>query len=126
MSENQIQAPQNLLTDSDVALHLKAIQELLEEKKALDLATLDLREKSSVADYFLVAGANSRTHCQALAGTVDQYAKEQNLHVYSNEGKSEGSWILIDLGFMVVHVMQESQRVFYNLEELWSHATQKT
>jgi ribosome-associated protein len=110
-----------LLTDADVLVHLEALQEILEEKKAIDLRALALQERSSVADYFLVGGANSRPHSQALAGSVHQYAKEQDLQIYSLEGQSEGIWVLIDLGFIVVHIMQEDQRRFYNLEELWSH-----
>lgn len=121
MPNNKTEA-KALLTDADVSAHLEALVELLEEKKAIDLASLDLRKRSTVADYFLVGGANSRPHGQALIGTVHQYAKEQELQVYSLEGQSDGTWILIDLGFLVVHIMQEEERRFYNLEELWSHA----
>lgn len=125
MSENQMQALPALMSDEDINRHLAALQEILDEKKALDMAVLDLRNRSTVVDYFVVAGANSRTHSQALAGAVYQYAKAHELHIYSLEGQSEGSWVLIDLGFLVVHVMQENQRQFYNLEELWSHAAKK-
>ena len=55
-----------LLSDADVSAHLEALVELLEEKKAIDLASLDLRQRSTVADYFVVGGANSRPHGQAL------------------------------------------------------------
>lgn len=115
-----------LLSDQDIEQHLHAIQELLDDKKALDLVTIDLRDRSAMADYFIVCSGNSKTHTRALAEAAHQYVKDAGLHIYSLEGKHEGSWVLLDVGFLVVHVMQESLREFYNLEQLWSHAQQQS
>lgn len=115
---------EKIVSDADVERHLKGIQNALEDKKALDINVLDLRERSAMADYFLVCSGNSRTHTRAVAEAAYDYVKEQELQLYSMEGKNEGSWVLLDLGFIVVHVMQAEQREFYNLEQLWSHAQQ--
>lgn len=122
---DSIQVSLPFLSDTEIAQHLVGLQEVLEEKKASDVAVLDLRHRSNIADYFVIAGANSRTHSQALASAVHQYAKTHQLQIYSLEGQPEAGWILIDFGFLVVHVMQAEQRQFYNLEELWSHVAQK-
>lgn len=109
------------VTDAEVNIHLEAIKTVLEDKKAIDLAVLDLREKSAMADYFVVCSGNSRPHTRALSEAVYGYIKDTDLPVYSFEGRQEGTWILLDLGFIVVHVMQESERAFYNLEQLWTY-----
>lgn len=109
------------VTDAEVSEHLKGIQEALEDKKAIDMVTLDLREKSTMADYFVICSGNSRPHTRALSEAAYSYVKDAELNIYSFEGRQEGNWILLDLGFIVVHVMQEGQRSFYDLEQLWSH-----
>lgn len=114
-----------LFSDEDVEKHLEALKQVLDDKKGIDIAALDLRNKSTMADFFLVCSGNSKTHTRALAEAAYTYVKEHDLHVYSMEGKSEGAWVLLDIGFIVVHVMQESMREFYNLEQLWSHAQTK-
>jgi len=111
-----------LITDEQVAAHVAGLKEVLEDKKGLEISILDLQDKSTMADYFIVCSGNSKTHTRALAEAAYGYVKEHELHVYSLEGKHEGSWVLLDVGFIVVHVMQEDLRGFYNLEQLWSHA----
>ena len=74
-----------------------------------------------MADFFVVCSGNSSTHTRALADAAHHYMKEAGLTIYSLEGKNDGTWVLLDLGFLVVHVMQESVREFYNLEQLWSY-----
>lgn len=130
MTEQESASPQTeyqgpLLTDQEIETHLHAIEAVLEDKKALDLVTIDLRDKSSMADYFVVCSGNSKTHTRALAEAAHGYVKDAGLHIFSIEGKHEGSWVLLDVGFLVVHVMQQDLREFYNLEQLWSHAQQK-
>ncbi|PKL75919.1 MAG: ribosome silencing factor [Candidatus Melainabacteria bacterium HGW-Melainabacteria-1] len=114
-----------LLSDAQIEQHVQAIQQLLDDKKALDLVLLDLRDKSTMADFFIVCSGNSKPHTRALAETAHHYVKDEGLQIYSLEGKHEGSWVLLDVGFLVVHVMQQDLREFYNLEQLWSHAQQK-
>ncbi|MGV3526752.1 MAG: ribosome silencing factor [Candidatus Sericytochromatia bacterium] len=118
-------APMPLVTDEQVAIHLHNLQTLLDDKKAIDLVTLDVRERSTVADFFLLCSGNSSTHTRALAETAQHYVKENDLMIYGLEGRQEGTWVLLDIGFIVVHVMQQSQREFYNLEQLWSYASKR-
>ena len=99
------------------------IQELvtvLEDKKAKDLVTFDIREKSDMTDFLIICTSNSTTHAKALFQAVDSYVKEHQLKVYSLEGFQEGSWILIDLGFAIIHIMDELLRQYYHLERLWT------
>ena len=116
---------QEVVTDAAVAEHLAGIQTALEDKKAIDISVLDLRDRSTMADYFVVCSGNSKTHTRAVSEAAYGYVKEHNLHVYSLEGKQEGLWVLLDIGFIVVHIMQAEEREFYNLEQLWSHAQQE-
>ena len=116
------ETPQVYLSDQDVSIHLQGIIDALEDKKAIDIVSLDLRDKSAMADYFIVCSGNSRPHTRAVAEAAYGYVKDHNLEVYSIEGKQEGAWVLLDIGIIVIHVMQASQREFYNLEQLWSHA----
>lgn len=119
---NENQNDTKLVTDEEVQTHLDALKEVLDDKKGIDINVLDLREKSTMADFFLVCSGNSRTHTRALSEAAYSYVKDHDLQVYSLEGKHEGSWVLLDIGFLVVHVMQQEMREFYNLEQLWSHA----
>lgn len=107
-----------LHTEQTIQNHLQALLTLLDDKKAIELITLDIRDKSSVADYFVVCSGTSSPHTRALSNEIQAYAKEQALE-YSVEGTREGKWVLFDLGFIVVHIMHESLREFYNLEQLW-------
>ncbi len=113
--------PLKPVTDAEVAQHLEGLKEALDDKKAIDLVVLDLKEKSTMADYFIVCSGNSRPHTRALSEAAYAYVKDEDLQLYSFEGRQEGQWVLLDLGFIVVHVMQESQRTFYDLEQLWSY-----
>jgi ribosome-associated protein len=113
---------EKLLTDQDVARHMQGLLAALDDKQALDVVSIDVSQVSSMADYFVICSGNSRPHTQALSQAVDGYLEEQGLKLYGLEGQSEGSWILIDAGFAIIHIMQESLRSFYDLEQLWSHA----
>lgn len=119
---NENENETKLVSDTLVKEHLEALKEVLDDKKAIDVHIVDLRDKSTMADFFLICSGNSKTHTRALAEAAYGYVKDHELQVYSLEGKHEGSWVLLDIGFLVVHVMQQETREFYNLEQLWSHA----
>ena len=88
-----------------------------DSKRAEEIVALDVREISLLADYFLICQANSERQINAIVDEInEQEAKNQV------EGKEGGKWILIDLGDVIVHVFQSSERAFYNLEKLWSDA----
>ena len=88
--------------------------------KAVDIVTLDLTEKSSITDYMVVCSGTSKRHVQSIANNVALEAKAGKLEIIGIEGQTEGEWVLVDLGDVVLHVMQESSREFYQLEKLWS------
>lgn len=92
----------------------------LDEGKAQDVRTLDVRPLTDVTDFMIVASATSRRHAQSLADRVCEAARESGNRPLGVEGEETGEWILIDLGDAVVHVMQAQAREFYDLEKLWS------
>ena len=99
---------------------VKNIINILEDKKAININVIDVREKSILADYFIIATGTSNTHINALADELEFRLKEKNIFLNSKEGKNYNSWILLDYGDIIVHIFSEETRKFYNLEELWS------
>ena len=92
------------------------------DKKADDLALLNVGELSSLADYFLICTGRSNRQVQAIADGVQEALKHAGHPPLGVEGHGEGKWILIDAGDLIVHVFHEPIRAFYNLESLWHQA----
>ncbi|MFQ5875107.1 MAG: ribosome silencing factor [Dehalococcoidia bacterium] len=91
-------------------------------KKAYDLVVLDLREHSSITDYFLICSANSTRQVKAIADAVDEQLGKKGVHALGTEGYTEARWVLLDYGQLVVHVFHHETRKFYDLEKLWGSA----
>ena len=91
----------------------------LEEIKARDIAVMDVRKLTSLFDTVIVATADSARQTKALARHLQDAAKEAGGHVVGIEGEDSGEWVLVDLGEIVVHIMQPAIRDYYHLEELW-------
>jgi|TARA_Y100001954_G_C15526940_1_gene462185 ribosome-associated protein len=96
------------------------VVDALEDLKAVDPKILDVRGISSVMDYLVIASGNSSRHVKSLADNVVIKAKEAGLPPIGVEGENAADWVLVDLGDVVVHVMQPAARSFYDLERLWS------
>lgn len=96
----------------------------LEDLKAKDISTIDVRGKTSITDFMVIASGTSGRHVKSLAENVLEKVKEQGVRPVGNEGLDGGEWALLDLGDVVVHVMQEATREFYDLERLWQGAEQ--
>ena len=96
------------------------IQEVLEENSAQDVIEIDIRGKSSIADYLLVASGRSNRHVSALADYVQRGLKERGMKELVVEGQTASDWVLIDAGDVILHVFRPEVRVFYNLEKIWS------
>ncbi len=96
----------------------------LEELKGKDIVTIDVREKTSVTDYMIIASGTSSRHVKSLVENVLEKVKEQGVRPLGSEGLEGGEWALLDLGNVVVHVMQVPTRQFYDLERLWQGAEQ--
>jgi ribosome-associated protein len=92
----------------------------LQDMKAFDIETLDVRGKTSITDYFVIASGTSDRHVKSTAESVAFQAKQAGQLPIGVEGLQEGEWALIDLNGVVVHVMQPRVRDFYQLERLWN------
>lgn len=97
---------------------LNEITKLLEDKKAIDLKTLDIKEKSTLADYFIIVSGTSNTHIKALADNVEVELKKENIYPNKIEGYNT-QWILMDYGDVVVHIFTEKERQNYDIEQLY-------
>ncbi|MDC7227040.1 MAG: ribosome silencing factor [Spirochaetales bacterium] len=93
---------------------------LLEEHKARDVAAIDVQGQNSWTDYFILATANSQGHMRGLLKNVRSFLVEQNVE-FKNKYKhiDDFTWLFIDCGFMVIHLMDDETREFYDLEKLW-------
>ena len=91
----------------------------LEELKATDVVSLDVRHLTSLLDVMIVASGRSDRHVRAIADALAEHCKSAGIHVASREGHEAGEWILVDLIDVVVHVMLPKTRSFYELEKLW-------
>ncbi len=92
----------------------------LDELKAKDVHVLDVRDRTSITDIMVIASGTSARHVKSLADVTAEYAKKAGVMPLGMEGEREGEWALVDLGDVVVHIMQPRVRDFYNLEKLWS------
>ncbi|MBA9085124.1 ribosome-associated protein [Fontibacillus solani] len=93
-----------------------------EDKKAMNIVALDLKEVSLIADYFVICHGNSDTQVQAIATEVRKRAQEAGTEIRGIEGMNSARWVLMDLGDVVVHIFHRDEREFYNIERLWSDA----
>ena len=91
----------------------------LEDIKGRDIEVLNTRKLSPLFDRIIVASGDSSRQVKALARSVHDKVKEAGGEVISVEGEEGGEWVLVDLGQIVVHIMQPAVRSYYNLEELW-------
>ncbi len=100
----------------------QAVVDALEEIKANNITVLDTSKLSTMFERMVIASAQSTRQTRALADNVVVRLKELGEQIYGREGEESGEWILIDLGEVLVHIMQPAVRDYYNLEELWSKA----
>ncbi len=99
------------------------INEALLEKKAEKLRVLDLRNITTLTDFFIVCQGGSETHIKALANNVTDKIKEQTgEHVWRKEGMEQKKWVVLDYVDVVVHIFDEETRRFYSLENMWNDA----
>ena len=95
---------------------------LMLNKKAEDILLLDIREVSSIADYFVICSGGSDTHVKAITQEVMKSMKKAKIKLLHEEGYSYATWVLLDYIDVVVHVFQDEVREYYKLEELWGDA----
>lgn len=100
----------------------KAAVDIASDKKASDIILLDIREVSTIADYFVICTGNNRRQIQAIADALDEQLEERGAKVLHHEGVAEVGWILLDFGDVIVHIFGPKEREYYRLESLWSGA----
>lgn len=91
----------------------------LEDKKAQDIKIIDISEVSVMADYFIIANGTNRNQVQALADNVEEKLKDAGVVPRQIEGYRTANWILMDFNDIIVHIFNEEDRLFYNLEKIW-------
>ena len=101
---------------------VKAAVTALEDIKGHDIMVLDVRPMTSLFDELIIVSGDSTRQNRALANHVREELKALGAAVLGVEGEDNGEWILVDLGSVVVHIMQPAIRQYYNLEELWGNA----
>ena len=99
---------------------LKQVHAAVEDLKAKDTVEIDVRGKTSVTDFLVIASGTSTRHVKSIADEVVKSAKKLDVQPLGVEGEREAEWVLVDLGDVVVHVMLPRVREFYALERLWT------
>lgn len=97
----------------------QAVVSALEDIKARDILVLDVRKLTTMTDCMVIASADSNRQTRALSNNVQEKLKALGAEVLGVEGEETGEWVLVDLGSVVVHIMQPAIREYYNLEQLW-------
>lgn len=98
---------------------LEMVYEALEELKAIDIVEIDVSDKPAMTERMIVATGTSSRHVKAIGNNVVETAKERGFRPLGIEGEESSEWVLVDLGDIVVHVMQAKVRDYYQIEKLW-------
>ena len=99
----------------------EAIAEILEDTRAKDVKIVALKEKTDIAEYFVLANGTSSTHVKARAGEVEFKMGERDIAAEAVEGRGNNSWIVLDYSYVIVHVFSREAREFYDLDRLYGN-----
>ena len=105
---------------SEQAKMAKIAYNALDEKKGEDIKIIDISGISVMADYFIIANGNSITQVQALVDNVEEKMNQSGFIMKRKEDNRSSTWVLLDFGDVVVHVFDNEDRLFYDLERIWS------
>ena len=96
----------------------------LDDKKGVNISIIDISEISTIADYFIIAGGNNENQVKALADNVEEQIYKAECTPNHIEGYSNANWILMDFNDIIIHVFNEEDRLFYDLERIWRDGKQ--
>jgi len=103
----------------------KEIENILNDNKAMEIKSINLKDKTSIADFMIVASGNSSRHIQALSEILVDELKKKGISYCRLEGRNSSDWKLIDTMDIIVHIFHPEKRKFYNLEKMWSELIPK-
>ena len=96
----------------------------LADKKGEDIRVIDISRVSVLADYFIIANGSNESQVRALVDNVEEELAKRGYHAKQREGYGLGSWVLLDFGDIIVHIFDKENRLFYDLERIWSDGKQ--
>lgn len=100
----------------------KAAVDIASDKKASDVLLLDIRDITTIADYFVICNGSNTRQIQAIAESLQEELKKQGAQLLYREGVADTGWILLDFGDVIIHIFGPKEREYYRLERLWSEA----
>lgn len=106
-------------TKIDTETKLNIVKRILNEKKAENIEVVDLRGRTLIADYFVVASGTSNTHIKAIADGLLTDGKQEGLRKEHIEGYTQAKWVLVDYGDVIIHIFAPEEREYYDIESLW-------
>ena len=104
--------------------YCKIAVEALEDRKAEDVKVIDIREVSTIADFFVIADGTNPNQIQAMRDAADEALYKAGLKAKQVEGNRDSTWILMDYGDIIVHIFSKEDRLFYDLERMWTDGKQ--
>ena len=109
----------------EISQFKEEIERFLNENKALEVKSINLKNKSSIADYMIIASGSSSRHIQALSEMLLEKLKKSGIKNCHLEGRNSSDWKLIDAVDIIIHIFHPKKRKFYNLERMWSELIPK-
>ena len=103
----------------------KEIENILNDNKAIEITSINLKDKTSIADFMIIASGNSSKHIQALSEILVNELKKRGINNCRLEGRGSNDWKLIDAIDIIIHIFQPEKRKFYDLERMWSELIPK-
>jgi ribosome-associated protein len=113
------------MQDKEINKLKNEIENILNDNKALEVKSVDLKGKSSIADFMIIASGNSSRHIQALSEILLEKLKQKGVNNCRIEGRESNEWKLIDAIDIIIHIFHPEKRKFYDLEKMWSELIPK-
>lgn len=105
------------MTSAELA---KLAYQSIDEKKGIDIKIIDISKISVIADYFIIAGGSNQRQIQTISDNIEEKLAKAGVHPKSIEGTQKSSWILMDYTDVIIHIFNQEDRLFYDLERIWA------